>query len=65
MSPGMQEIRKGTRSERTSMQVWTWEVTEQTWLAMGTAKIGPCLVIQLQIGAPEVFEVFELFPVLL
>ena len=43
------------------MQVWTWEVPEQTWLAMGTAKIGPCLVIQLQIGAPEVFGVVELF----
>ena len=40
------------------MQVWTWEVPEQTWLAMGTAKIGPCLVIQLQIGAPGVFPVF-------
>ena len=43
------------------MQGWTWEVPEQTWLVMGTAKIGPYLVIQLQIGAPEVFELFELF----
>ena len=46
------------------MQVWTWEVPEQTWLAMKTAKIGPCLVIQLQIGAPGVFEVFEVFRVI-
>ena len=45
------------------MQVWTWEVPEQTWLAMGTAKIGPCLVIQLQIGAPGVFRVFPVFEV--
>ena len=45
------------------MQVWTWEVPEQAWLAMGTAKIGPCLVIQLQIGAPGVFGVFGVFRV--
>ena len=60
----MKEIRKGTRSERRAIQVWTLEVPEQSWLAMGTAKIGPCLVIQLQIGAPEVFPVFVVFPVI-
>ena len=50
VSPEMKELWKVARSERTSMQVWTWEVTEQTWLAMGTAKIGPCLVIQRSLG---------------
>jgi hypothetical protein len=63
VSPEWKEIRKGTRSEPRSMQVWTWEVPEQTWLAVGTAKIGPCLVIQLQIGAPGVFRVFPVFEV--